>query len=156
MRDNLWLNAVLQELLSGAFSDIERPEQIRIRFGIAAKNRFGSIRWEAKKQQSSVIINGVFKDLRIPEEIVKATLAHELCHYVHGYGSQLPKKYANPHQGGVILRELKARGLERRWSKQVWPSLARELFHHRLQPRVRRSVRQPSLATWIRQLVVGF
>ena len=53
-----------------------------------------------------------FRDPAIPEQIISATLVHELCHYAHGFSSPLPRKYSSPHAGGVILRRNEKRGLE--------------------------------------------
>ncbi|MFT7184420.1 MAG: hypothetical protein ACI9QC_000762 [Oceanicoccus sp.] len=126
MRDNLNLEKELKGLLSSPFSDMEIPNKIEIKFGRKAKRRFGSIKMSRDKTVSFITINGIFKNEFIPLEIIQATIAHELCHYAHGFCSPLPQKYKMPHQGGVIKKEMAARGLihlynfEKKWSKENW------------------------------------
>lgn len=135
MRNDAFLRQKLQELLEQNFADMERPNEIRIGFGRRAKRRFGSIRMGRDKKVSMITINGVFRGEHIPEQIICATIAHELCHYAHGFCSPLPKKYANPHQGKVIERELKKRALhhlseyEKIWSKNNWPKIVQQEFY---------------------------
>lgn len=126
LRTNTWLNEQLQNLLSGAFSDMKTPNTITIKFGQRARRRLGSIRMSRDKKQSRIIINGYLRDPAIPEQIISSVIAHELCHYAHGFCSPLPKKYQNPHAGGIIGREFKKRGLylllefEKQWTKNHW------------------------------------
>lgn len=54
----------------------------------------------------------MFKDLSIPAEVVDHTIAHELCHYTHGFSSPKPKMHHYPHHGGVIAKELRNRDLQ--------------------------------------------
>lgn len=127
---------------------MSQPNSIEIAFGRRAKRRFGSIRMDGglrarrENRASRITINGVFRDERIPEEIIRATIAHELCHYAHGFCSPLPQKYKHPHQGSVVHRELKGRGLhhlheyEKIWSKNNWPKIVAQEF-----PRVARGRR---------------
>jgi hypothetical protein len=134
MRNDDFLRRQLDALLEQNFADMPRPNEIRINFGRRAKRRFGSIKMGKDKRVSQITINGVFRDERIPEQIICATIAHELCHYAHGFCSPLPKKYSHPHQGGVIERELKKRDLhylseyEKIWSKNNWPKIVGQEF----------------------------
>lgn len=149
MRNNAWLLEQLDQLLSGPFQDMERPNQIRIEFSRKAKRRLGSIRMSRDKKESRILINGIFRDPAIPEQIIYSTIAHELCHYAHGFCSPLPQKYKHAHQGGVIGRELKKRGLhlhydyEKQWLKNHWPRVLGE--HGVLKARIRISPRGVSL-----------
>jgi len=146
MRDQVWLQAQLDFLLKNAFADMERPNRITIQFGRKAQRRLGSICMSRDKKRSSILINGIFRQEVVPEEVVRATIAHELCHYAHGFCSPLEKKYKSPHAGGIIERELRKRGLElysrfeKEWAKNHWPKILEVEFPRR-QRRIR--VRRP-------------
>jgi hypothetical protein len=134
MRTDSFLQAKLKEFLDTSFSDMEVVNTLTIGFGRRARRRFGSITMTRDKKRSHITINGLFRDPAIPEQIISATLAHELCHYAHGFSSPLPRKYSSPHAGGVILREMKKRGLEalyhfeRQWTKAHWGSVLQREF----------------------------
>jgi hypothetical protein len=116
-------------MLSGPFANMQTPNGIQIKFGRKALRRFGSIKMTRDKKVSLITINGHFRDPQIPEEIILATLAHELSHYAHGFCSPLKQKYKYPHQGGVIEKEMRSRGLghlydfEKKWTKANWPKI---------------------------------
>ncbi len=129
MRDSVWLKAQLLGLLESAYADLPRPNPIQIVFGRAARGRFGSIR--LVQGVSVITINGHFRNEAVPEQVVQATIAHELAHYAHGFSSLLPRKYAHPHEGGVIDLEFRKRGLhllgafERTWTRSHWRDFLR-------------------------------
>lgn len=151
MRNNSDLQLLLDGFLAEEFSDMERSNEIVIAFGRRAKRRLGSIRMTRGGEVSQITINGIFKDENIPEQIIRAVLAHELCHYAHGFCSPLKQKYKHPHQGGVIRREMKKRGLdllyqfEKTWTKKRWPQILMREFPQqifRLSGRGRRGLPQ--------------
>jgi len=111
-RDNNWLISRLDHIWSHYFSDVPQKNKVFIKFGRAAKYRFGSIRMPYKDQNSYILINGMFRDPKYPSEIVDHTIAHELVHYAQGFSSPHPKMHAYPHRGGVIDKELNGRGLK--------------------------------------------
>jgi len=82
---------------------------------------------------------------------VTATIAHELCHYAHGFSSPLEQRHPHPHYGGVVTKEMKARGFEKelkmqkKWLKEVWPELLRE----KMPPRTIRRRRRRVVIKWI-------
>lgn len=149
MRSVAWLELELENLLKGPFSDLKLVNRLVIRWGRKAGRRFGSITMSRDQKVSTITINGLFRDEAIPEQIVQATLAHELVHYVHGFSSPLPKKYKHPHSGGVIEREFKKRGLsllsayEKEWTKNHWPTMLGLAFPQR-RSRSLRSRKGPS------------
>ncbi|MFA5792940.1 MAG: hypothetical protein WC897_03675 [Candidatus Gracilibacteria bacterium] len=153
MRDDVWLKLKFEELYESHFCDVPRLNSIEIGFGRKAKRRFGSISLGRDKKTSVITINGVFRDERVPEQIICSVMAHELCHYVHGFNSPLPKKYDSPHAGGVIKRELKKRGLslleeyEKMWTRANWPKFSREVFGVPLY-RAHRFLRLPKFRLW--------
>jgi predicted metal-dependent hydrolase len=71
-------------------------------------------------------INTLFQLPAVPEEVLLVTIAHELCHYAHGFGSPLPRKYSSPHAHQVVERELGQRRLGaclarcEAWIEQHW------------------------------------
>jgi len=78
------------------------------------------------KRVSVITITLKFKDENVPEDIVRATIAHEMCHYAHGFNSPLQQIYNHPHKGGVIRKEFEKRGLgqlhkySKKWLKTNW------------------------------------
>ncbi len=143
-RDQKWLEECFQHLLQNHFPDLPQGFPIRVCFGSPAKNRFGSI--SARNRSCLIRLNGLFTDLEIPIYVVQETLAHELAHYVHGFGSGLPKRYEHPHRGGVVEQELIQRGLEEThhlaeaWRKAHWRS-----FHEsRCTVQIKRETEQKS------------
>jgi hypothetical protein len=147
-RDNKWLNKQLHDLWENYFADVPRKNLVIIKFGRASKRQLGSIKWANKKTRiksimkrkeiqqihqvqddkrvTVITITKKFQDLKIPKYVVLSTIAHELCHYTHGFSSPQTKQYKYPHQGSVVIKELKARGLSnlykkaRKWLKANW------------------------------------
>jgi hypothetical protein len=113
-------------MLQQHFPDMPQGYPIVICFGNRAKNRFGSI--SPRNGKSIIRLNGLFSDSELPLFVLEETLAHELVHYLHGFGSGLPQRYRHPHQGGVVEQELYARGLgethekAEAWRKAHWRS----------------------------------
>lgn len=131
------------------FADVSRPNEIKIEFGRNARTRLGSIRKLTSSSRchpefisgsrnkfgmtqhfaSQIIITGYFKDERVPEFMIDAVIAHELCHYAHGFSSPLPQLFRYPHQGGAVDHELIKRGLgdiliaQRKWLKTEWKNI---------------------------------
>ncbi len=132
MRDHAWLEDQLQILLKKYFSNVEITNPIGVKWGRNAKFRFGSIRLVSyrsiKKPQEGVInrlirigdrpqkslitITSMFQDDSVPVGVVQYTLAHELCHYAHGFSSMNRRMFKFPHHGGVINQELKERNAQ--------------------------------------------
>lgn len=131
MRDDNFLNEKLDQIWQSLFPDVERKNKVIIRFKGKWRNKFGHIKL-LKNKDTEIVINGLFKDQRIPDYIIYLTIAHELVHYMHGFNSPLEKKYKHPHKGGIVNRELKKRGLnyfitlEREFVKKEWSNLLKE------------------------------
>lgn len=135
IRNHNWLENRFEYLLRTYFSDIEVPNKLTIRFSKKSKRQLGCIAKRYPKTilgrikghfESEIRINGYFRDLSIPEEVIDGTIIHELCHYVHGFSSPLPQKLRYPHQGGAIKHEMIKRGagdiylFEKKWLKVNW------------------------------------
>lgn len=135
IRDNNWLSDLLADIWYKNFSDVPQVNDVKIKFGSPAKTRLGSIKWGRKpiahndgppRKRSIITITGYFKHILIPENVVRAVIAHELVHYAHGFSSPLPQLHKHPHKGGIVDKELVARGLgkelkfEKSWMKANW------------------------------------
>jgi hypothetical protein len=124
LRDQRWLEERVRLLLESYFHDAPRGYPICVKFGSPARYRYGCI--YSRGKQCYIQINRLFAHPGVPEHVVDATLAHELAHYVHGYGSGLKKRYPHPHRGGVVEKEMQQRGclfLEEKasaWRKAHW------------------------------------
>ena len=116
MRDSNWLIARTYYLWGRYFSDIERPNNIKVRFTGRWQNKFGHIK-RLKSNDTEIVINSLLAHESIPEIVIDATLIHEMCHYVHGFGSPLPKLFRYPHQGNVVKKEMIKRGAGQIWLK---------------------------------------
>lgn len=110
-RDDKWLLSRLEYLWDSYFSEVEEINPVYIKFGRYSKYRLGSIRLDYHSKKSFITITGMFKDPKIPVEIVDHTIAHEMCHYTHGFSSSKPRLHKYPHHGGVIKKELESRNL---------------------------------------------
>lgn len=123
-RDDVWLLSRLDHLWSNYFSNIEQTNRVFIKFGRYSHFRLGSIKMDKRSKNSYITITAMFRDPKIPIDVIDHTIAHELCHYTHGFSSPNPRLHIYPHHGGVIRRELQARGLEylvksySKWMKQ--------------------------------------
>ncbi len=146
MRDNKFLENLLYDVWENSFCDTPRKNLVVIKFGKYSKRQLGCISLARKgtkikslmkskeeeydvqdeKSISVITITRYFKDDIVPEYVIRATIAHELCHYAHGFSSPLEKRYSKPHQGNIINKELKKRDLleEQRiadkWLKENW------------------------------------
>ncbi len=126
-RNDDWLAERVSLLRQIHFADVPQGYPIVTRFGIRARNRFGSI--GARSGQTIILVNRLFADPDVPTFVVDGTLAHELAHYAHGYGSGLPLLHRDPHRGGVVDKELELRGLgeinrkAELWRKKNWDIL---------------------------------
>jgi hypothetical protein len=56
-------------------------------------------------------INALPQHWQVPEYVLITTIAHELTHYAHSFGSSLSRCYEHPHANNVVERELAQRGL---------------------------------------------
>ena len=110
-RDNSWLLSRLDFIWTKHFADIPQTNKVFIKFGRFAKYRLGSIRLNRQTKASFITITSMFKDARIPMEVVDHTIGHELTHYAHGFSSNHPRLHKYPHAGGVVKKEMEARGM---------------------------------------------
>jgi hypothetical protein len=141
VRDDNWLQYLLDEIWDKHFSEVDQNNIVRIEYGRKAKRRLGSIRLDPADMETSIItINRIFSQEEIPEYVVRATIVHELSHYAHGFNSPLEQKKSHPHAGGVMKREFAERGLlelylkQKSWLRQNWPGVVASNFTPRTTP----------------------
>ncbi len=131
-RNNAWLDQCLRQVWHRYFTDIEESTPVSISFGQRSYRRLGSIalrRGMISKEFvpiSRITISALLTDQAIPELVIEHIIAHELVHYVHGFGSERPRSLRHPHQGGVIISEFQKRGVwelyraYQAWMKVHW------------------------------------
>lgn len=139
MRTNVWLEQQFESVWHRYFHDVERVTPIKISFGRYAYQRLGSIMLQTARingetvEYSRITISSLLKNPQIPDIIIDQVIAHEIVHYIHGFGSHHPRKLRHPHQGGVILKEFRRRGLwelyraYQAWMKIHWTTLLKDL-----------------------------
>ena len=113
MRDRKYLENLMYDLWETNFSDVPRKNLVLIKFGKYSKRQLGSIKmantntkikgllkkniddYEAQddKRVTVITITKYFQNEIVPDYVVKATIAHELCHYTHGFSSPLEKRF---------------------------------------------------------------
>lgn len=146
MRDREFLEKILYDLWENYFCDVPRKNLVLIKYGKYSKRQLGSIKlanertkikgllkqkqkdYDTQDDKSITVITVTryFQQEVVPEFVVRATIAHELCHYAHGFSSPLQKRFQKPHQGSVIKKELKKRELLKKqeivdkWLKENW------------------------------------
>jgi len=127
-RDEVWLAERVRLLWEMHFADVPKGLSIVTHFGTRARYRFGSI--VARGGKAVITVNQLFADPFVPTYVVDGTLAHELAHYAHGFGSGLPRLHAHAHRGGVVDRELETRGLGELNAKAAqWREAYWDAFH---------------------------
>jgi len=145
MRDQEWLENRFNQVWRLFFPDVEK-KNVFIKWKGQWKNKFGHIR--TTKKGSEIVINTLFKDQRVPDDIVKVTIAHEIVHYMHGFHSHLPKMYKHPHKGGIVDKELIKKGFgyvlktEKEWYKNEWLALYKELCPRKEESNLQRRIQQ--------------
>jgi hypothetical protein len=135
VRDNGWLAAQLDHIWTTWFADVERVTPVSIRYVRPWKRRLAVIYLTDDERHSFIGVNRLLRDHRVPYTVCLVTIAHELAHYAHGFGSHHPQRYKHPHRGNVVQRELTRRGLgsELRfyteWTNDVWFEVLDDLVH---------------------------
>ena len=101
----------LDEIWQAYFADVPRVNQVDIAYCQPWKRRLGLIRLSLDNVTSFIGVNALLQLAEVPEYILTTTIAHELTHYAHGFGSPLPRLYQHPHANNVVKQELERRGL---------------------------------------------
>jgi len=131
-RSQAWLRRLLADVWAHHFPDTPRVNVVDITYCRPSKTRLGWIALSESGQSSLIGINRLLRHPDVPLEVCLVTVAHEVVHYCHGFGSPLPRRYPDPHADGVVERELLARGLGdplRRY--ETWASASWSGFYAR-------------------------
>ena len=142
VRSRFWLRTALWQVWTEYFADVAPVNDVHIAYVRPSKTRLGWIALSEEGDSTLIGINRLLSHPDVPDEVCTITIAHELVHYCHGFGSPLPRRFADPHAGDVVDRELRLRGLgealqrSQRWAQSSWPQLYAE--HAAARPRFRR------------------
>lgn len=109
--DRLDLHGYLDWIWQHFFADCLHVNTITIDYSYPWKGRLGLIRLSLDSTITFIGINSLLQLSQVPEFVLITTIAHELVHYIHGFGSPLPRPYQHPHAGHVVERELERREL---------------------------------------------
>lgn len=101
----------LDKIWEKYFYDIARINEVQIAYCYPWKRRLGLIRLSQDSLTSFIGLNALLQMEEIPEYILITTIAHEMAHYAHGFGSPLVRHFDHPHANSVVPRELEGRGL---------------------------------------------
>ena len=100
MRDNKYLENILYDLWDNNFCDVPRKNLVVIKFGKYSKRQLGSIKLanrytkikrkkkkrreelevQDEKSVTVITVTRYFQNEIVPEYVIRATIAHELCH----------------------------------------------------------------------------
>jgi hypothetical protein len=106
----------LNQIWRRHFADTPRVNEVEIAYCAPWKSRLGLIRLSVDYRTTFIGINALLQLEVVPEGILTVTIAHELVHYAHGFGSPLPRPYRHPHANKIVDRELERRELGRELS----------------------------------------
>jgi hypothetical protein len=101
----------LDEIWQGHFADVPRANRLEVAYCQPWRRRLGLIRLSLDNTTSFIGLNALLQLPQVPEYVLIATIAHELTHYAHGFGSPLPRLHKHPHANNVVKHELERRGL---------------------------------------------
>lgn len=105
------LSAYLDAIWERYFADVPRVNDVYITYCYPWKSRLGLIRLALDNSHSLIGVNTLLQHQQVPLSLLITTIAHELVHYAHGFGSPLPRLYEHPHADGIVERELEQRSL---------------------------------------------
>ncbi len=130
-RDNLWLGRHLAQIWECYFPDTPCVNPVDIAFAKHWKARLGLITLCEETNTSKIRLNSLLRHPDIPECVTTITVAHEMVHYSHGFGSRLPRLFAHPHRGDIVEKELLARGLAAQYEEYLdWLGDHWDRFYH--------------------------
>ena len=102
----------LETIWQRYFADVPCENEVQIAYCMPWKTRLGMIRMTLDETLSFIGVNALLQHPGVPEYVLVTTIAHELVHYAHGFGSPLPRLYEHPHANNVVNKELAQRGLQ--------------------------------------------
>ena len=126
LRNGEWLQDQTEKIWSQRFPDMPRKNDVDVSFAESWKSRLGVISLSVDGSTSYIGINSLLSLPEAPDCIARITLAHEMVHYLHGFGSSLPRRHRSPHRGRIVEKELFARGfydeyqIYEEWIAESW------------------------------------
>ena len=105
------LAGYLDQIWHTYFADTPQVNDVHIGYCYPWKSRLGLIRLSLDKTTTFIGVNALLQLQQVPEYVLTVTIAHELTHYAHGFGSPLPRVCKHPHANKVVDRELESREL---------------------------------------------
>ncbi len=120
------LSLYLSSLWQHYFSDVPHANEVHIAYCRPWKTRLGLIRMSLDGARSFIGINSLLQNANVPDCVLVTTIAHELVHYTHGFGSPLPQLFEHPHAHNIVDKELEQRGLSdmledcNAWIDEYW------------------------------------
>lgn len=105
------LEHTLENIWHCFFHDVPRVNFVDIAYGQPWKRRLGLIRLSLDATRTFIGVNALLRRPEVPDYVLLVTIAHELVHYAHGFGSPLPRRYEHPHAFSVVECEMERRGL---------------------------------------------
>lgn len=109
--DRYDLTAYLRWIWQTYFADIPCVNNLEIEYCYPWKTRLGLIRLSLDATLTFIGVNTLLCMQQVPEYVLVITIAHEVVHYIHGFGSPLVPRYRHPHANHVVEQELEQRGL---------------------------------------------
>ena len=105
------LTIYLSSIWQHYFADVPRTNDVHIAYCRPWKTRLGLIRMSLDSTRSFIGINSLLQHEAVPDFVLVTTIAHEVVHYAHGFGSPLPQLFEHPHANNIVDKELEQRGL---------------------------------------------
>ncbi len=134
------LTIYLSSIWQHYFSDVLHANEVETAYCRPWKSRLGLIRMSLDNTRSFIGINSLLRHEAVPDCVLVTTIAHELVHYTHGFGSPLPQLFEHPHANNIVDKELARRGLGdtladcNTWIDAHWYAFYEEQRTRRTQP----------------------
>jgi len=103
------LPACLNAIWQRHFMDMPRVNSVSIDYCYPWKSRLGLIRLSVDASVTFIGINALLQLQQVPDYVLITTIAHEMVHYSHGFGSPLPRCFKHPHANKVVDKALEQR-----------------------------------------------
>ncbi len=105
------LPACLNAIWRHHFTDMPRVNSVLIDYCYPWKSRLGLIRLSVDASVTFIGINALLQVQQVPDYVLITTIAHEMVHYSHGFGSPLPRCFKHPHANKVVDEALEQRNM---------------------------------------------
>ncbi len=103
------LSTCLNLIWQRYFADVPRVNTVSIEYCYPWKSRLGLIRLSLDATMTFIGINALLRLREVPDYVLMTTIAHEVVHYSHGFGSPLSRCFKHPHANKVVDTALEQR-----------------------------------------------